>query len=75
MVMEYLHLSADLTVDEVLDRWPETIPTFFRYRMACVGCPMAPFETLLEVAAIYGLDLDCFLSELERVIQLKKERV
>jgi hybrid cluster-associated redox disulfide protein len=72
--MEYLHLSADLTVDEVLDRWPETIPAFFRYRMACVGCPMAPFETLVEVADIYGLDVDCFLSELERIIQLKRRR-
>ena len=73
--MEYFHFSADLTVDEVLDRWPETIPTFLRYRMACVGCPMAPFETLVEVAAIYGLDVSCFLNELERIIQLKEERV
>ena len=72
--MEYLHLSADRTVDEVLDRWPETIPTFFRYRMACVGCPMAPFETLVEVADIYGLDVDCFLSELELIIQLRRKR-
>ncbi|MEJ2561030.1 MAG: hypothetical protein P8186_33385 [Anaerolineae bacterium] len=46
------------------------MPIFLRYRMVCVGCPIAPFETLAEVAAIYDLDLNRFLSELEQVIQL-----
>jgi hybrid cluster-associated redox disulfide protein len=62
-------LLADLTVAEVMDRWPQTVPYFFRYRMACVGCPIAPFETLAEVAAIYGLDLSRFLIELEWTIE------
>jgi hypothetical protein len=36
--------------------------------MACVGCPIAPFETLAEVAAIYKLELSCFLNELQQTI-------
>jgi hybrid cluster-associated redox disulfide protein len=71
--MEYFRLSADLTVDEVLDRWPETIPTFFRYRMACVGCLMTPFETLADVAAIYGLDRECLVNELRQTVQTQPE--
>ena len=58
-----------LTVAEVLDRWPQTIPVFFRHRMACVGCAMASFETLADVAAIYGLRLGQFLSELQQTIK------
>jgi hybrid cluster-associated redox disulfide protein len=68
--MEHARLATSLTVAEVLARWPQTIPIFLRYRMICVGCPIAPFETLAEVAAIYDLDLSRFLSELEQVIQL-----
>jgi hybrid cluster-associated redox disulfide protein len=68
--MEHTRLATSLTVAEVLARWPQTIPIFFHYRMVCVGCPIAPFETLAEVAAIYDLDLNRFLSELEQVIQL-----
>jgi hybrid cluster-associated redox disulfide protein len=68
--MQYARLAAGLTVAEVLTRWPQTIPIFLRYRMICVGCPIAPFETLAEVAAIYDLDLNRFLSELGQVIQL-----
>ena len=41
--------------------------------MACVGCAITPFETLTEVATIYRLDLDCFLRELEQIIDQKEE--
>ncbi len=72
--MGHPQLIADLTVAEVMDCWPQTIPVFFRYRMACIGCPIAPFETLAEVAAIYGLNLNRFLSELQQTIQQAEER-
>ena len=72
--MEYAQLTADLTVAEVIDRWPETIPVFFHYRMACVGCPIAPFETLAEVAAIYGLDRECLVNELRQTIHREPGR-
>jgi hybrid cluster-associated redox disulfide protein len=71
--MEHAQLTADLTVAEVIDRWPETIPVFFRYRMACVGCLMAPFETLASVVQIYGLDLDCFMDELRQTIPIEED--
>jgi hybrid cluster-associated redox disulfide protein len=66
--MEQPQLEANLIVAEVLTRWPQTIPVFLQHRMACVGCVIAPFETVAEVAAIYHLDLDYFLGELERAI-------
>jgi len=44
--------------------------------MACVGCPMASFETLDEAAQAYGLAPEAVLQELrcavtERVSQLR----
>jgi len=73
--MEHPILTADLTVAEVLARWPRTIHVFIRHRMACAGCPVTRFETLAEVAVIYGLNLDHFLNELARTIQESKERM
>lgn len=61
-------LEPDLPVTVILACWPQTITVFLRRRMACVGCAMAPFETLADVAAIYDLDLDGFLAELEACI-------
>ena len=61
----------DLAVSEVLTRWPQVIPVFLEHRMACVGCTLAPFETLSEVLAIYGLSLHRFLQALHQTLQPK----
>ena len=72
--MEQSKLEADLIVADVLARWPQTILVFLHHRMACVGCPIAPFETLAEVAAIYDMDLSCFLNELGQAIDQSEIR-
>lgn len=59
-------LNAQLTVDDVMRRWPQTLPVFVRLKLDCVGCDMAPFETLAEVAKTYDLSLDDLLSQLKQ---------
>ena len=61
-------LEANLKVAELLADRPQTIAVFTRHHMACVGCPIAAFETIAEVAAIYRLDVASFLAELEQAI-------
>lgn len=51
------------TMDELLARWPSAREPLARNGMACVGCPMARFETLGEAAAAYGLDSRELLSK------------
>lgn len=70
--MKHAALS-DLTVSEVLDRFPQTIPVFLEHEMACVGCAMASFETVREAVAIYRLDPDRFVDELLQTIQPTRE--
>jgi hybrid cluster-associated redox disulfide protein len=72
--MKQPQLEADLTVAEVLTRWPQTISVFVHHRMACVGCAIAPFETLAEVAEIYNLQLNWFLGELAQTIDRMEEQ-
>ncbi len=47
---------VDLTVADVLARWPAAAHVFVRLGTSCVGCPFAPFETVADVAANYHLD-------------------
>ena len=56
--------TAHLTVAEVLTRWPSAGRAFSRLGMACPGCAMAPFDTLAEVAAVYGVRAHALLAEL-----------
>jgi hypothetical protein len=39
------------------------------YRLACVGCSLARFELITDVAAIYGINPAGFLHELEQAIE------
>lgn len=61
-------IQTDALVSEILDRWPETITVFLRHRMACVGCGMSGFETLISAAEIYGLQVEDLVAELEASI-------
>lgn len=65
-------LTTDMTTAEVMTRWPKTIPIFIRHHMACVGCAIAPFETLAEVIEIHHLNLDRFMQELQQAIESSK---
>ncbi len=70
---EAVVLTPDLTVAEIMERWPATIAVFLAYRMACVGCFMAPFDTLAEAAGNYRLDVDELLRALQARIEAKAE--
>jgi hybrid cluster-associated redox disulfide protein len=66
---DLIQISPDMKVEEALKRWPETIPVFIKYRMGCVGCSMAGFESLSGAARIYQLPVQGFLAELRQAIQ------
>ncbi len=44
-----------LTVAETLRRWPSAADAFQRRGMACPGCAMAPFDTIVDAASSYGI--------------------
>ena len=66
--MVEIPLSPTLTVDRIFAQWPQTIPVFLRHRFACIGCLMAPFDTLADVARNYNVNLEELQAELMAVI-------
>jgi hybrid cluster-associated redox disulfide protein len=68
MLMAATLPTKEMTVAEVLETWPETVEVFQALKTACVGCVMAPFDTLADVARIYELELDMVLEALHQAI-------
>lgn len=68
-MMSDANAPMNMSVAELIERRPESIRVFMQYRMACVGCDIAPFETVAEALAIYGVDREQFAQDLERTIQ------
>ncbi len=62
------NIQPDLSIENLLKNWPETIPVFTRHRMACIGCCMSCYETIASAAEIYSLPLPGFLDELNKAV-------
>ena len=62
-------ITKDMTIGEVLSRWPKTAFVFIDYDLHCVGCPMASPETIEEAAKLHRISLEKFLEDLRKAIQ------
>ena len=67
--MDLIEQIANETVENVLNRWPETADVFHRYKMACVGCAVSPFYSVADAIEIYNLSSDEFLNEIKKAIK------
>ena len=64
LTAEAARITADLSVDEVMKVWPQTICVFLRLHLACIGCAVGGLHTVGDVARIYDIPLDVLLEEL-----------
>lgn len=53
-----------MTIAEVLALDGRTAQVFLKHGMACVGCAIAPFETLAAAADVYRISVEDLLAEL-----------
>lgn len=58
-------IPLEMTVEEIQRRFPSTMEVFLKWKAACVGCPMAMFDTLEDVARTYRFPTDRFRGEIE----------
>lgn len=58
-----------MIVAVLLTNWPAVFPVFIKHQLHCMGCKMARFDTLEDVAKNYQLDLDDFLDEIRAVVE------
>ena len=63
--MPQIHIE-DLSVKEIMDRWPGTIPLFIRNGLKCPGCPIGSFHTLCEATREHGKNQKSLILEIER---------
>jgi hybrid cluster-associated redox disulfide protein len=57
-------IDLEMTVEEVMRRWPATIRVFIDFHMNCVGCPIAGFHTVAEACREHCVEPVAFLAAL-----------
>lgn len=57
-------IDPDMTIDEIMRRWPTTIRVIISNRLLCVGCPFGVFHTVADVCAAHHIDEGAFSRQL-----------
>lgn len=60
--------DPDLPLARIFQCWPAVAEAFLSRRMLCVGCPVAPFHTVIDACTEYQLDEAEFRAELSRIV-------
>jgi hybrid cluster-associated redox disulfide protein len=64
-------LSPEITVKELLDRYPHLLQLFMDLGLLCAGCPAEAFHSLNDVAKEYGYDLNKLIHHFQLSIEFK----
>lgn len=62
-------ITDDMTIREVIDKYPETIAVFAKYNIGCIGCPAASFEKVKDIAMVHGTDVKAIIKDLNDAIK------
>jgi len=62
----YALVTKEMTISEVVQKYPKTFFVFLDYGLHCIGCPSALAETIEEAAKVHRIDLKKFLKDLNQ---------
>lgn len=62
-------ITKDMTFKDVLQMSPEVVQVFMKYKMGCVGCAAAKFESVEQGAKAHGIELDALMRDLNAAIE------
>lgn len=65
-------ISKDMTLSEVVAKYPESIQVFLEFGMGCFGCGAAQFETIEQGSQSHGIDLKKLMEALNKAASKKK---
>ena len=64
-------ITAEMSIEEVAIKYPQTIKVFFQHGMQCTGCYICGFHSIAESAKEYGVELKPLLNDLNNVVTEK----
>jgi len=64
-------ITKNMTLGEVVRKYPQTVDVFLNYGLPCAMCHLAFHETVEEGAKSHGIKLDKLLKDLNKSIKKK----
>ena len=61
-------ITKDMSIMEVVQKYPDTVEVFMNSGMGCLGCAAAHFENIEQGALAHGIDIDALISNLNEAV-------
>ena len=61
-------ITADMSIIEVVEQWPQAARVLMEHGMGCLGCAAAHFENIEQGATAHGIDTESLITALNEAI-------
>lgn len=68
-------VTKDVSIMELVEKYPDVIPVLMGYGLHCVGCSFSKFDTLENGAKIHGIsgeDFEMMLKDVNFIVSSEK---
>jgi len=62
-------ITREMTIEDVLRTYPETIEVFKEFGLDCFECQIASFEEIASGAQVHQIDIETLLKALNEAIR------
>ncbi|MDP2628285.1 MAG: DUF1858 domain-containing protein [Nanoarchaeota archaeon] len=76
MQKNFKPITKETIINEIVEKYPETIVVLMGYGLHCVGCHFSGFDTLESGAKIHGMDnetIEMMLKDLNEIVKQNKK--
>ncbi|MDW7673412.1 MAG: DUF1858 domain-containing protein [Bacillota bacterium] len=61
-------ITKEMSIVDVVSKFPQTAEVFMSFGMACLGCAAARFENIAQGAGAHGIDVDALVEKLNEAV-------
>jgi hybrid cluster-associated redox disulfide protein len=65
-------ITKNMSIGEVVAKYPETASTFMEWGLHCFGCAVAKFESIEQGAVAHGIPADDLVKALNEAVNNKE---
>lgn len=61
-------ITKEMSIVDVVQKYPQTVQVFRNYGMGCLGCAAARFENIEQGASAHGIDATALVADLNKAV-------
>lgn len=61
-------ITKEMSIGEVVEKFPQTVEVFLRHGLMCFGCAIARFENVEQGAIAHGINVEALMKDFNAVV-------